>query len=74
MLAAGWNADVDAAPRGQSVILACVYADQADAWFRGEAVRERKTDGGEWFWISGARVAPRMIPKAWMPMPWPLDD
>lgn len=73
-LAPGWSDDVEAAPKGQSLILACVYADQRDAWFRGEAVRERKDDGGDWFWISGRRVEPDFIPKAWMPMPWVLAD
>lgn len=65
-LAKGWNADLAAAPRGQSVILACVYSDDPTAWFRGEAVWEI---GGNWHWIDGRPVEPTRVPKAWMDMP-----
>lgn len=69
-LAKGWSADLANAPRRKSIILACTYADQDDAWFRGEAVFEND----EWFWISGVRVSPKFTPRAWIDIPWPVAD
>jgi len=68
-LAPGWRTDIKKVPRGRSVILACQYADSPTHWLQGEAVLERETDGGEWYWASGKLVEPTYVPKAWMDMP-----
>lgn len=71
-LAEGWRTDLDKCPRNESVLLACVYADQDDAWFRGEAICT--SDKDEWFWIAGRRVEPEFRPRAWMAIPFVLAD
>lgn len=73
MLAAHWNEDIDGVPRGQSVILLCEWTEMFGSWIRGEAVREREDDGGEWFWMNGKRVEPTHTPRAWMHMPKILE-
>jgi len=76
--APGWREDIDKVPRGGSVLLACQYAEYPLHWIRGEAVWERLTDiegdDGKWYWASGKPVEPDFIPKAWMPLPFVMQD
>lgn len=76
-LAEGWITDLHKAPSQDSVLLACTYADNATAWFRGEAYLHRDYDTEDqhyWYWIGGQRVEPEFVPRAWMPMPFVLAD
>lgn len=73
-LAPGWRTDLDKVPRGGSVLLACTYSEHPTSWIRGEAVLERESDGGQWYWANGKPIAPDYVPRAWMDMPAVIAD